>query len=1411
MESSRMDEKCRHRFEYDLVKSFDTIRKFKRDKENVLEHTKDDKSEMCKREIYLLGLHYDEYIFVRGSFRFRLIKGLVKFNGCIVKPSKEYMNVRIPHFYPMFRLIALNNNRVAYANGKFIFCIDDSERGGSNNVLEGGKLEEEDKVGKVTNAWIDTLKEKINSNDEDTNTLDKRSGNPENWQRDLSTHQCEGLQESSDTILQNYLFGLNLLEEDNVKRKEFYEHVIHFGNEEVITNLSSSYMINTIKSNDLLDKYPVIIAFEKKKDFLYYLHNLDCPKRINLSNDGINNSVCIDTYQMSYILKEFLLYMRDNGEYDMGNIVKKVEQVGERWKKVGSIPTGEESHRKVESWERFKKEMGKGKICVYDDQDDEMARMRCTLYSTIVIGDKGKGKSLLTINFINSLLNYYKTILFLDIDIGQPIIGVSGFISLYKIKHPLNNYHFFEKKPKCIKKTFFGCCSIGENVHYFIRCLQHMYMYLFCVYLKGKERKKFCQSGRKKEGEDAKGEGAKGEDEKGEGAKGEDEKGEGAKGEDAKWEGAKGEGARKEKRSHYRYPLIINSFGWVENIGLFLLNLNILLSKCNFIIQMDSIKMDRDLKRKLNRENFYSYMFNDFLLINQGKKKSAYTVLNLNNKNVSVIAKEHSIFNIVSKYGNLNENDFLFYNFSMSFQERERKAEEINEYHPNLIPSEYIAHINGGNTCLPPCRNQRYEKYSFGKEHASIHPSSDYQNRGNYNKHCLGDRPNGLSERTECISQRDVHSPSRHRGPYCFRGGYNYGNDYTQHCHYGNDYTQRCHYGNDYTQRCHYGNDYAQRCHYGNDYAQRCHYGNDYTQRCHYGNDNTQHCHYRNDNTQHCHYRNDNTQHCHYGNDYTQRCHYGNDNTQHCHYRNDNTQHCHYRNDYTHRYRYHYGNDHTYSYQYDRVGGSAHQGRYTKSGKFSFCSIPNDGNRESSIKHESPRNNFCYNAEGETFEQGGSYYVEDYKNNGIPNERETKYVEKYDTFLNRINTFFETNCIRIINFVSYKKYLFYEKMKRKNIEFRQVHILPKILRSYRFFCHFFWKFKKFIFYLHSYSLFDLPCDFFGKYENCVMQHQIARCKQIETTHGGGVTITQGGDVTLDDKEEQFNEDKGEEETEDRKECNTNVRVSGHRDRADHMNKSIVVKKEAADDAPEEISVEISNIQSRDTLNENKFREGKIITGDGACKMYKALDNRQLFTCAVFYLQNLKLSNLLFNKMYPHIYDNEDFPASKYFFNNVICLCYDNVMRERNIPLDSDEKKKKGSHNTNHGCKYHIDYFKIDATFTRANFTIKKETLEKNNVQLVPLCEKFTHILTAYIRLIDDLRLIIYLPYSFDKFKLLKNVNTFVSGTYLNPYKINDIFKNYSSYLEVVSAKGKETISMLKREKNLHMKAQEHPY
>ncbi|SBS83230.1 conserved Plasmodium protein, unknown function [Plasmodium ovale] len=1336
MEPLRMDEKCRHRFEYDMVKSFDTIRKFKRDKENVHEHTKDDKSEVCKREIYLLGLHYDEYIFVRGCFRFRLIKGLVKFNGCIMKPSKEYVNVRIPHFYPMFRLIALNNNRVTYANGKFIFCLDDSERGG-NNVHEGGKLGEADKVGKVTNAWIDAFKEKINSNDGDANALGKRSCSPENWQRDSSAHQSEGLQESSDTILQNYLFGLNLLEEDNVKRKEFYEHVIHFGNEEVITNLSSSYMMNTIKSNVLLDKYPVIIAFEKKKDFLYYLYNLDCPKRINLSNDAINNSVCVDTYQMSYILKEFLLYMRNNGEYDMGNIVKKVEHVGERWEKLGSIPTGEESHRKVESWERFKKEM-EGKICVYDDQDGERARMRCTLYSTIVIGDKGKGKSLLTINFINSLLNYYKTVLLLDIDIGQPIIGVSGFISLYKIKHPLNNYHFFEKKPKCIKKTFFGCCSIAENVHYFIRCLQHMYMYLFCVYLKGKERRKFCQRGRKKEGEDA-----KGEDAKGEYAKGEDAKGEDAKREDAKGEDVDEESARKEKRSHYRYPLIINSFGWVENIGLFLLNLNILLSKCNFIIQMDSIKMDRDLKRKLSRENFYSYMFNDFLLINQGKKKSAYTVLNLNNKNVSVIAKEHSIFNIVSKYGNLNENDFLFYDFSMSFQERERKAEEIKEYHPNLTISEYIAYINGENTCLPPWRNQRYEKYSFGKEHASIHPSSDYQNRGNYNDHCLGDRPNGMRERTECILQRNAHSTSRHRGPYCFRGGYNYGNDYTNRCHNGNDYTNRCHYGNDYTNRCHNGNDYTNRCHYGNDYTNRCHSGNDYTNRCHYGN------------------------------------------------------------------------DYTYNYQYDRVGGSAHQVRYTKSGKNVFRSIPNDGNRDSSSRHESPRNNFCYNAEGETFEQGGSYYVEEYKN-GIPNERETKYVEKYDSFLNRINTFFETNCIRIINFVSYKKYLFYEKMKRKNIDLRQVHILPKILRSYRFFCHFFWKFKKFIFYLHSYSLLDLPCDFFGKYENCVMQHQIARCKQIETTHDGDVTITQGGDVKLDANEEHFNEDKGKEETEDRKECNTNERVNGHRDRTDNMNKSVVIKKEVDnddndDDAPEEISHEISNIQSRNTLNESKYREGKIITGDGTSKMYKALNNRQLFTCVVFYLQNVKLSNLLFNKMYPHIYDNEDFPASKYFFNNVICLCYDNVMRERNKPLDSGENKEKGSHNASHGCKYHIDHFKIDANFTRANFTIKKEILEKNNIQLVPLCEKFTHILTAYIRLIDDLRLIIYLPYSFDKFKLLKNVNTFVSGTYLTPYKINDIFKNYSSYLEVVSAKGKETIKMLKREQNLHMKVQEHPY
>ncbi|SBS85030.1 hypothetical protein, conserved [Plasmodium malariae] len=1306
MYRSESNSRCFHNFEYNLIKSLDTVKKIKSYEDSIYIHTKCCGKEITKKKIYISALNYDEYILVRGNFRFRLIKGLAIFNGEIIKPSKEYINVRIPDFYPLFELRALNINNIKYENNAFKFCTYDSKNFSNDGKIDfrAGRHISPNNVVKNSKK-MNLHKMVILTNHDDINVINERVDNTDEMNIDSESNEGECLYESADTVLQNYLFGLNLLQENNIKRKEFYEYLMNSDKED-IASFSSPYMMNTIKLSLYFEKYPVIIVFQKKRDFLYYFYINSYLKKLNLSNYKQNMSVYINTYQMSYVLKEFLLYIHNNKTYKMQEIVQNVEGITKKWnyrsgdlnkfvhKKMideanadkvdncyGNIIEGEDgtmgkcrayifssscekeetNSRKREFWEIFKKTMINKTIYEDEFSNDGKCPEYSDIFSITIMGDKGKGKSFLVINFINNLLNYYNSVFLLDIDIGQPIIGVSGFLSIYKIKYSLHSYNFFEKKPKCIKKIFFGGCSINENINYFIKCLEYLYNFLFSVYLKKKEEN------RKK---------------------------------------------KKKNNNYCCYPIVINTFGWVKDIGLFLLNLNILLSKCNFIVQIDSLKINENVKKNLSKEEFHSYVFNDFLLIKQGEKdkKSKFTILNLNNKNVSITAKGHSIFNIISEYSNLNESNFFFYDFSMSFRKNDKKEKEKGG------KSKQYSALNMSGNFL---RNDTTEKYL-----------------GEFKK---SDDGRGKLRNSD------------------FNG---YGDNY---CSYGDTYNYR---------NCNSYNNYGSYDRYDH-YNDRNKYGsfNNYTDHSNYSIHNSYDNH---------------------GN-YTKH-----NSAPYIYHLNDRR-----------NFSFFSNNLNDMNSSIYRLNNNVHKIKYLNFNWDTLYYITNNRDRCNNNKGDFMENNF-YRERGKASEPKNDYDVETNKNNlKNGNESEMKGIENYDIFKKKMDNFFERNCMRIINFVSYKKILSYENVNKNtnmnNSKTKIFSLLPKNLRSYRFFCHFFSKFKKIIFYIHSYSFYDGLNDFFLKHENCMNRQRMLVCNEWNNWHYSNNLYEENNMNNIEGI--QFNGNKLEERYKKKEYDVLCIRDDIYKDTEESIVDLRRNKNGVTNDDIKKLTTNC-NLQVRNILSTDKSEETKEEVPERSDKIYKRLCNSLLFTCAIFYLRNVKLSNIQFKNNNPEIYKNDDFFAYKYFFNNIICLCNDNT-----LPI-CDEKK--GANNNDDGysddnndgyrdndkeVKYYIDHFQIDAYFESVNCIIKKEDLKKNNVELVPICEYFTHILTAYVKLIDDMKLIIYLPYWFNNFDLLNNVNTFVSGTNLIPHNINDMIKNYSFYQDIVCTNDVKTIKFLKRSKS----------
>ncbi|CAA9988038.1 conserved Plasmodium protein, unknown function [Plasmodium knowlesi strain H] len=1108
------DLKCLMHFEYNLIESYDTVKKIREDHEYTLVHTKRSDEERRKKKIYLLGLNYDECIFLRGNFRFRLLKGIGKFNGQVMKPSERYTNVRIPDFYPLFKFVALNGSNVKYDDNRFVFsarscylgccdCFDCCER-------------EEVKVidTEITQRRKDITDSKDNKEpDGESTTCAPKCG------KNLCLNEC------SNKILQNYLYGLNILKRDNGKRKEFYEYVVNADKHDVST-LASVHMMDTISRKDFWEKYPIVIAFEKKKDFLYNLANRNCGKKVNLSNCEKNNNPYIDTYQVSYVLREFMRYIQIGKKYHMRDILARAggdgkshyrignegndkqddfrddkrgdhlsishegedkvveEEVCELQEELERNPNANEYEQEIrelpefvrstkyECWELYKRNRINSRIHQFDYPYYKRERDTSNIFSIMVMGDKGKGKSLLTMNLVNNLLNFFEEVYLVDIDVGQPIIGISGFLSIYKIKCPLNNYNFFQKKSKCIKKIFFGGCSIEENIPYYIECLEYLYFYLFYIYFEKKKKRRRVSH----------------------------------------------------RMNEYCYPVVINTFGWVRNIGLLLLNLNIHLSYCNFIVQIDSLKCDEKVKSKLNREELVSYLFNDFLLIKLGRRNDMYTILNLNNENVSVISEPHSLFNVISEYSNLKENNFLFHKFDMSF-EREK-----------------------------------------------IINNKTYHDRSDTN----------FKERECEAHMRDINKVN----------------------------------------------------------VNTCPQGS-------------------------CDFK---------------------------------------------------GNGHP---------------------RYSNKEVP-DIEKQKRIENQSGIKNYDISFGSE---------------------------EKYDYLKKKMKFFFGWNCVRVINFVSYEKILSHDNMHGLLKKSEDCSIQARRLRWFRIFSYFFYKFNKIIFYSYSPSFGDALRDRYGH----------SRCNSHRTSSAGEMkeqaTLHQEGDPRGDN--------------------------------GTAMDKGFLTGKElSTNDNPLE---GVCHDKIKYTVSECEVGQTNLTTKECSTQIYKPpQSNGPLFNCAIFNLKNIKLSSLVFNRYYFNLFPHGYFNASRFFFNNVICLC-----KDVNVASSASRSKRKwgGNHGELMGSyemgerreddvegnrvDYYIDRLYINANFKNANSFIKEEYFRENNVQLVPLRENFTCLLTAYVKLIDNFRLIIYLPFWFREFDLLSSVDTFVVGTQLAPRYMDDMINEYLFYYDVITEKGDE--------------------
>ncbi|RCH84141.1 Polynucleotide 5'-hydroxyl-kinase grc3, partial [Rhizopus stolonifer] len=94
---------------------------------------------------------------------------------------------------------------------------------------------------------------------------------------------------------------------------------------------------------------------------------------------------------------------------------------------------------------------------------------------SLVCGAKNQGKSSFSKYLINRLLNQYKTVAYLETDLGQTEFTPSGLVSLHYLQQPVFGPSFTHQQLEPVRSFFVGATTPRSNPDYYSACVQELF------------------------------------------------------------------------------------------------------------------------------------------------------------------------------------------------------------------------------------------------------------------------------------------------------------------------------------------------------------------------------------------------------------------------------------------------------------------------------------------------------------------------------------------------------------------------------------------------------------------------------------------------------------------------------------------------------------------------------------------------------------------------------------------------------------------------------------------------------------------------------------------------------------------------------------------------------------------------